>query len=238
MKSLHFLAIVLIAGLLAGLIHGFANIILVEPFLDTAIGIENQRMFTTGQAKDTPEFWKTYSDYRTWQKQGSIVGGAMLGVATGALFGVIFAYSRHILPSQSDVKKALVLGGIMWGTIFFIPFLKYPSNPPTVGDPSTIALRTTLYVVFLALSGLGALGFSILYTKMQRRRFLAILGYLVLIGVAFIVMPPFPDKITISMDLVNGFRTVSAITMTIYWISNAVILGFLWKKFIPPLENT
>jgi predicted cobalt transporter CbtA len=234
MKSLHFLALVLTAGLLAGLIHGFANIALVEPFLDAAIGIENQRMFTSGEAKETPEFWKTYSDYRLWQKQGSIIGGAMLGVATGALFGVVFAYSRHILPSQNEIKKALVLAGIMWVTIFFIPFLKYPANPPTVGDPSTIVLRTTLYVVFLALSGLGALGFSILYRKMQRRkRFLALLGYAILIGVAFIVMPPYPDKITISMELVNGFRMASFTTMTIYWVVNAIILGVLWKKFQP-----
>lgn len=190
-------------------------------------------MFTSGEAKDTPEFWKMYSDYRIWQKQGSIIGGAMLGVATGALFGVVFAYSRHILPSRNEITKSLVLAGIMWATVFFIPFLKYPANPPTVGDPSTIMLRTTLYVVFLALSGFGALGFAILSKKMQRKRFLVILGYAVLVGAAFVVMPPFPDKITISMDLLNGFRTVSAITMTIYWISNAVILGFLWKKFQP-----
>jgi hypothetical protein len=38
-------------------------------------------------------------------------------------------------------------------------------------------------------------------------------------------MPQNPDKITTPMDLVNGFRVVSVITMTIYWISNAVILG-------------
>ncbi len=238
MKSLHFLTVVLIAGLLAGLIHGFANIVLVEPFLDTAIGIENQRMFTSGEAKDTPEFWKTYSDYRLWQKQGSIIGGAMLGVATGSLFGLVFAYSRHVLPSQSEIKKALLLAAIMWTSIFFIPFLKYPANPPTVGDPSTIALRTTLYVVFLALSGFGALGFSILYKKMQRKRSLAFLGYAVFVGIAFIVMPPYPDKITISMDLVNGFRMASLITMTIYWIANAIILGLLWKKFQPNSVTT
>jgi predicted cobalt transporter CbtA len=233
MKSFHFLALVLTAGLLAGLIHGFANIVLVEPFLDAAIGIENQRMFISGEAKDTPEFWKTYSDYRLWQKQGSIIGGAILGVATGALFGVVFAYSRHVLPSQNEIKKSLVLAGIMWTTIFFIPFLKYPANPPTVGDPSTIVLRTTLYIIFLTLSGLGALVFSILYKKMQRKRFLAFLGYVILIGVAFVLMPPYPDKITISVDLVNGFRMASFITMTIYWVVNAIILGVLWKKFQP-----
>jgi predicted cobalt transporter CbtA len=238
MKSLHFLTVVLIAGLLAGLIHGFANIILVEPFLDATIGIENQRMFTSGEAKDTPEFWKTYSDYRIWQKQGSIIGGAMLGIATGSLFGLVFAYSRNLLPSQNTVKQALLLGAIMWATIFFIPFLKYPANPPTVGDPSTIALRTSLYVIFLALSGFGALGFSILYKKMRRKKLLAFLGYAVLIIIAFVVMPPYPDKITISMDLVNGFRITSFITMTIYWLVNAIILGLLWKKFQPDSVTT
>jgi predicted cobalt transporter CbtA len=238
MKSLHFLTVVLIAGLLAGLIHGFAIIILVEPFLDATIGIENQRMFTSGEAKDTPEFWKTYSDYRIWQKQGSIIGGAMLGIATGSLFGLVFAYSRNLLPSQNTVKQALLLGAIMWATIFLIPFLKYPTNPPTVGDPSTIALRTSLYVIFLALSGFGALGFSILYKKMRRKKLLAFLGYAVLIIIAFVVMPPYPDKITISMDLVNGFRITSFITMTIYWLVNAIILGLLWKKFQPDSITT
>lgn len=42
MKTALFLAIVLISGALAGTIHGVSNLILVEPYLDTAIGIENQ----------------------------------------------------------------------------------------------------------------------------------------------------------------------------------------------------
>ena len=238
MKTLHFLAIVLISGLLAGLIHGFANIVLVEPYLDTTIGIENQRMFAAGEAKDTPQFWEKFSDYRIWQKQGSIVAGAMLGIATGALFGLVFAYSRHTLPTQNEMKKALLLASIMWATIFFIPFLKYPADPPTVGDPSTITLRTDLYIGFLAMSGLGALGFAVLYKKMKNKKFLAFIGYAGFISAVFFVMPPYPDKITISMDLVNGFRIVSAITMTIYWIANAAILGWLWKKVQPHIDTS
>ncbi len=238
MKTLHFVVIVLVAGLLAGLIHGFANIVLVEPYLDNAIGIENQRMFASGEAQDTPQFWEKFSDYRIWQKQGSLVAGAILGIATGALFGIVYAYSRHALPTQNEMKKALLLVGIMWATVFFIPFLKYPANPPTVGDPSTIMLRTSLYVAFLAISGLGALGFSILYKKMKSKKFLAIAGYAGLMAIAFFAMPPYPDKITISMDLVNGFRTVSAITMTIYWISNGLILGWLWKKVQPHIDTS
>jgi hypothetical protein len=233
LKTLSFLAIVLISGLLAGVIHGFANIILVEPYLDNAIGIENQRLFASGEAQNTPQFWEKFSDYRIWQKQGSVVAGALLGVATGSLFGLVYAYSRQRLPTDNDVTKALVLAGIMWATIFFIPFLKYPANPPTVGDPHTIFLRTELYVTFLTLSGFGALGFAMLYKRMQSKRFVAFLGYAGYISLAFFVMPPYPDTISISMDLVNGFRIVSAITMTVYWLANALILGWLWNSVQP-----
>jgi len=237
MNTLSFLAIVIIAGLLAGLVHGMLNIVIVEPYLDTSIGIENQRMFASGEAKDTPEFWQKFADYRIWQKQGSIIAGAILGVATGALFGLVFAYSRYKIPSQNEITKALVLAGIMWATLFFIPFLKYPANPPTIGEPSTIALRTELYIAFVMLSGLGALGFSLLYNKIRKKRFIVFLGYAGFIGLAFVLMPSYQDKITTSMDIVNGFRMVSAITMTLYWIANAVILGALWRRFQPHITR-
>jgi hypothetical protein len=237
MKTLSFLFIVIVAGLLAGLVHGLVNVAFVESYLDNAIGIENQRLFAEGQAKDTPQFWQHFADYRIWQKQGSIVAGGILGIATGALFGLVFAYSRHMLPSQNYVTKALVLAGIMWAVLYFIPFLKYPANPPTVGDPNTIIFRAVTYALFVALSGLGAIGFSRLYKKMQNKKFVAFLGYAGYMITLFVVMPPNPDAIKTPMDLVNGFREISAVTMTIYWIANAIILGYLWKKFQPHIER-
>lgn len=238
MKTLTFLIIVIVSGFLAGLVHSFLNIALVEPYLDTAIGIENQRLFAQGQAQDNPQFWKQFSDYRIWQKQGSIVAGVILGTATGALFGLIFAYSRNVLPGQNDIKKALVLAAIMWTVLYFIPFLKYPANPPTVGEPDTISFRTITYVVFVALSSLGAFGFSRIYKKLENRKFLAFLGYAVFISVVFFVMPQNTDPIKIPLELVNGFRTISAVTVTISWITNALILGWLWKKFQPDSVTT
>jgi predicted cobalt transporter CbtA len=233
MKTSLFLSIVLISGFAAGIIHGLVNVAVVEPYLDTAIGIENQRLFSEGKAQDTPQFREDFSTYRLWQKEGSVVSGGILGLATGALFGVVFAYSRSDLPGQNNIIKALVLAGIMWSTIFFIPFLKYPANPPTVGDPNTIVFRSLTYVAFIALSGFGALGFSILYKRMKKMKKLAILGYVIYISIAFLLMPSNPDPITAPKDLVNGFRLTSASTMTLYWIVNGIILGFLWQRFKP-----
>lgn len=237
MKTLSFLFIVIVAGLLAGLFHGIINIAFVEPYLDNAIGIENQRLFAEGEAKDNPQFWQQFTDYRIWQKQGSIIAGGILGAATGALFGLVFAYSRHVLPGNNDIKKALVLASIMWTVFYFIPFLKYPANPPTVGEPDTIVFRAVTYALFVALSSLGALGFSRVYKKIQNKKFVAFFGYAAYMIIVFVAMPPNPDPIKTSMELVNGFRAVSAVTMTAYWIVNAIILGYLWKRFQPHLEK-
>jgi hypothetical protein len=237
MKTSLFLAIVLVSGFSAGTIHGLVNLVVVEPYLDRAISIENQNRFASGEIQDTPQFWDEFGKYRTWQKEGSIISGGILGLATGALFGLVFAYSRNRLPSQHTIMKALVLAGIMWLTIFFIPFLKYPANPPTVGDPHTIAFRSLSYIAFIALSGLGALGFAILSKKIQNKKFVIPIGYAIYMSVVFLLMPQNPDKIITPLDLINGFRMASVCTMTLYWITNAVILGLLWQKFQPHLET-
>ncbi len=233
MRTLSFLAIVITAGCIAGLFHGLINVAFVEPYLDTAIGIENQRLFAEGEAKDNPQFWSQFTDYRIWQKQGSVVAGAMLGMATGALLGLVFAYSRKMLPGKSDITKAVILAAIMWAALYFIPFLKYPANPPTVGEPATIVFRATTYALFVAISGLGALGFSRIYKKLKTKKFLAFVGYAGFMALAYVIMPPNPDPIRTPMEIVNGFREISAVTVTAYWIVNGIILGWMWKKIKP-----
>ena len=69
MKTVIFISIVLISGALAGFVHGTVNFTIVEPYLDQAIGIENQSLFASGEAEDTLEFWAEYESYRIWQKR-------------------------------------------------------------------------------------------------------------------------------------------------------------------------
>jgi predicted cobalt transporter CbtA len=232
MKTSLFIAIVLLSGCSAGIIHGLLNLAIVEPFLDTAIGIENQNLFSSGEEKDTPEFWAEYYSYRAWQKGGQILAGAILGTSLGALFGIVFGYSRNVLPGNHFVKKALVLAAIMWITLYIIPFLKYPANPPTVGDPETIILRQTLYLSFIAISGLGALVFYQIYKRIDKKT-LAFVGYAVFITAIFVAMPNNPDPVTAPEELVNGFRVTSAITVSVFWLATSLILGALWQKLQP-----
>ena len=234
MKTSIFLIIVLISGALAGLVWGSANLFLVEPYLDESIGIENQNLFASGEADDTLEFWVEYEGYRSWQKSGQMLAGVILGTSIGALFGIVFALSRNSLPGISNIKKALVLAGIMWVTIYFIPFLKYPANPPTVGEADTVVLRSILYLSLIAISGFGAVGFYKISKKFTgRKKLVCLVGYVVFIYTIFVVMPENPDEITAPMDLVNGFRIMSVLAVSTYWIAIGLILGILWNHFKP-----
>ena len=238
MKSVYFIVIVLVSGFTAGIIHGAVNLAIVEPYLDQAISIENQNLFATGLAEDTPQFWAEYSSYRDWQKSGQVLASGILGMSIGALFGIVFAYSRNALPKGHTIKKTFVLAAIMWLTIFLIPFLKYPANPPTVGEADTVILRQTLYLLFIAISGFSAVGFSRLYKKLENKKYLAFVGYAVFITAVFFIMPPSPDEVTAPMDLVNGFRTMSVMAVTIFWIAEAIILGLLWQKYKTKLQES
>jgi len=234
MKTALFIVIVLVAGCFAGTIHGLTNLAIVEPYLDEAIGIENQNLFASGEEEDTLQFQVEYESYRIWQKGGQVLAGAILGTSIGALFGIVFALSRKILPGDHHVKKALVLSGIMWFTIYLIPFLKYPANPPTVGDPDTVVLRAILYLSLIAISGFGAVGFYQLFKRVvKRKRIVVIIGYGIFISTVFLLMPDNPDEVTAPMDLVNGFRAMSVVAVSIFWISVGVILGALWQKYNP-----
>ena len=238
MKTVFFIVIVLVSGFVAGVIHGTVNLVIVEPYLDEAIEIENQNLFATGLAEDTPQFWAEYSSYRDWQKSGQLLAGGILGMSIGALFGIVFAYSRNSLPKGHTLKKTFVLAAIMWLTIFIIPFLKYPANPPTVGDVDTVVLRSILYLSFIAISGFSAVGFFILYKKLQnKKKGLVFVGYAVFITTVFFIMPVNPDEVKAPMDLVNSFRIMSVIAVTTFWIAEAIILGLLWQKYKTKLQE-
>ena len=231
--------IVLLSGCFAGTIYGGLNLLIVEPYLDDAINIENQNLFSSGEEIDGPQFWVEYYEYRTWQKGGEVLAGAILGTSLGSLFGIVYAVSKKSLPSKNNIGKTLILAGLMWFTLFVIPFLKYPANPPTVGDEDTVVLRGMLYLALIAISGFMALGFYQIFKRVKdKNKILPVIGYAVLISLTLFLMPENPDEISTSMELINGFRMVAFLTGTLFWFTLALFLGIFWQKTNPDLSNT
>jgi predicted cobalt transporter CbtA len=232
MKTFTFIAITLLSGAIAGAILGTINQIIVEPFIDRAIDIENQNAIAAGELFNPND----YAAYRIWQKGGEIAAGTVLGLSIGALFGIVFAYARGSLPGSSNKKKAVILAGVMWLVLFLVPAFKYPANPPAVGDPETISYRQSIYLAFLAISGFSALGLAYLYRKMgsmKAKKAVVPATYVAIMAVAFVAMPANPDQIAAPMDLVISFRIASAFTMSVFWGLMGVILGMFWDRLRP-----
>lgn len=232
MKTIIFIAITLLAGAIAGTILGAINQVAVEPYIDYAVELEMQNTNQSSQIINPAEF----TAYRLWQRGGEMLAGTILGLSIGSLFGIVFAFTHNSVPGSNNKKKALIVAGIMWFVLFFIPALKYPANPPAVGDPETIYYRQSLYVAFLVISGSSALGLAFLYRKMGAlniKKSIIPMAYAAIISGAYLAMPANPDPINAPMDLVMGFRITSAITISVFWGLLGVIFGTFWDKLNP-----
>ncbi|MGN8109480.1 CbtA family protein [Paraburkholderia sp. 22098] len=96
---------------------------------------------------------------------GLLTGVVTYGAAFGGLFSLVFAYAYGRVGAMSAraLSAWLALGAFV--ALVIVPNIKYPANPPAVGDPETIGTRTGLFFLMIAIS-LTAMVFSL---KVRRR---------------------------------------------------------------------
>jgi hypothetical protein len=189
----------ILRGLLAGAAGGvlafiFARI-LAEPLIRRAVAYEEQRSHALGEAHGHDEVFS-----RAVQENVGIGAALILfGVAMGALYAVAYAISIGRVGRVRARPLALLLAAAAFTGFFLVPFLKYPTNPPAVGNEATIGLRSALYLI---LTGASVV-LMILATWLGRRlrpRFgawnaalLAVGAYALAVGVLFVLLPGLGD---------------------------------------------
>lgn len=224
----------LAAGLLAGLLAGLFAFFFGEPSLEGAIQLEEAAAVEEGVG-DHEEEEEIFS--RATQRVGLFFATGLFGVMAGGLFGIAYAYLRGFLASSSEWYRSLSLAGALFAGAILIPFLKYPANPPTVGDPNTIGGRTASYLAMLALSLLVVLGAWYAARTLRARgvsapaRQLAVgLGVAVGVGVLFLVLPAAPDPGEFPAGLLWEFRLSSLGTQIVLWAGLGVVFGLLGER--------
>jgi len=230
LKVFTLVGITLSSGVIAGIILALLNLGIVETTIDKAIVMEVQKQVSLGENVNMSEL----IDYRYWQKAGAFAGGAIYGAGLGSLFGVVFVFARNKLPGKNNKQKAIFLAGMMWFVLFLMVSLKYPANPPAVGNPETIYYREILYVSYVMISGFAALSLAVIWirTRINSKRIIVPLMYTAIMVTTYFVMPSSPDKIEISMDLIQTFRILTAITIGVFWGILGIIFGSLWDMFL------
>ena len=135
-----------IAGACGGLLAtGFAELA-GEPAINSAISFEEAQAEAAGQA---PEPEMVSRDIQ--RSVGLLTAAVVYGLALGGLFALAFAAIYGRVGRVSPAKTALWLAAGAFVVVYLVPFLKYPANPPSVGNPDTIGHRTLLYVVMIAI---------------------------------------------------------------------------------------
>ncbi len=148
----------LAAGMLAGLLAGAFAFVFGEPLVQDAIDIENA---ASGHASvgfvALPAHVSDWVVSRPQQRGGLFLATALYGAAVGGLYAIAFAALRGRGAPRSDWQLATRLAGAIFVAMVLVPFLKYPANPPAVGDPDTIGARTEYFLVMLVGSLLAML---------------------------------------------------------------------------------
>lgn len=223
-----------LAGLIAGVAASIFHLLLAEPVIDRAIELEEQRSAASGASPETPLV------SRAVQKVGLVVGLLVYGAIWGLFFGVAYRLlERHVDARSVGVRGSLAAGLVGWSVALF-PFLKYPANPPGVGDPATIAQRQALYFGFVALSVVGvvlALGVRSVVASVkaaaetERVSWPVALGvYVFYLAVLYALMPADLDPGEMPARLVWTFRGVSFAGLVLFWVVLAVAFTRLARE--------
>ena len=212
------------AGLLVGLLAGLFAFFVGEPILDRAIALE--------EAAHHEEIFP-----RSTQKVGLFFATGLFGITVGGVFGIVYAFFRERLAGDSDFRRSISLAGAIFAGAFLIPFLKYPANPPSIGDPSTIRERTAAYFTLVAVSLLAILLAWIAARSLKirgvgppRRRLTVGAGLVAVIGVLFLLLPAAPSSGGFPSGVLWAFRLSSLGTQLTFWAGLGLLFGVLCER--------
>jgi predicted cobalt transporter CbtA len=237
----------MIAGLVAGLIgFGFAKAF-GEPSVDRAIAFESQQEQAHEQAEAAAGHPHEHGDdvelvsRGTQAGLGLLTGVVVFGTALGGLFSLVFAFSYGRLGALRARGTAALLGLFGFVTIAIVPFLKYPPNPPSVGNPDTIGARTALFFGMIVIS----LVVSVFAVRLQRRMqathgnwnaaLIAAAVYIVLMALAYLALPSV-DEVPrqFSASLLWSFRVAALGIQAVIWATLGLLFGVLAQRELEP----
>ncbi len=199
-----------LAGVVAGLLASVLLTFTAEPVIDHAIALEEAHNAQEPNAAVEPEIVS-----RSTQKgAGRFAAYGLGGGAYGVLVGIAFLALRR--RSGGAFERAVVAGGVLAGAFTVMPFLKYPPNPPGVGDPATLSERQWKYLALIFLSLVVLAAAARLSARLRERgwpdeeRLVAVaLAVVVPLGVICAALPPFHDAVDVPANLLWRFRIAS-----------------------------
>jgi hypothetical protein len=248
----------LLRGMLCGIVAGllcFSFLRIVgEPQVDQAIAFQTQldeaKARAASQAliakglpasKEEPE--PELVSRRVQAGIGLFTGVMIYNVAFGGLFALAFGLAHGRMGDFDPRTTAALLAALGFVAVYVVPNLKYPANPPAVGEPATIGMRTALYFSMIAISLAAMIAAGMLRLRLLARygswnAFLIAAGaYLIVVVVVGLALTPVNEvPAELPAVVLWRFRIASAGAQLIMWTTIGLLFGAVAERALawPP----
>lgn len=150
------------AGALAGLIAFVFARIFAEPVIQAAIDYEGardeaQQALNKAAGLPVEEAGPELFSRAVQGNLGIGLGMVLFGAGVGALFAVAFCLAWGRTGALKPRSLVMLTSLACFTTLYLVPFVKYPANPPAIGHEDTISDRAGLYLVMVVGSVVAAL---------------------------------------------------------------------------------
>jgi hypothetical protein len=245
----------MIVGVIAGVLGFGMAYIFGEPQVDRAIGFEEQMAkaeatapapadantsmaampgMDASQGGGEEEELVSRPVQSTW---GLLTATVVYGASFGGIFALVYAFALGRFTGVSPRGLAALLALAAFITIVVAPALKYPANPPAVGNPDTIGPRTGLYLAMIVIS-IGAMISAILVGRGLYRKnglWTAVLGGGALyVGVVLIAQLILPDVQEVPDNfpalVLWRFRMANLGIQAVLWTTMGLLFGYLTER--------
>lgn len=229
----------LLRGMLAGIVAGLLVFLfarwLGEPQVERSIAFEQAIDRANGAAAE-PEMVSR----KVQRTIGLLVGTVIYGTAIGGLFGLVFALASGRMDIRTPTTLSAFLAALGFLSVGLVPALKYPANPPAVGNPSTIGIRTASYFFLIACS-IVILIFAVqmgtriaLRWRTSNRWALAAVLYASLLAILFHFLPEI-DEVPLGFPatVLWKFRVATLELQGLLWATVGFLFGFLTDRNVP-----
>jgi hypothetical protein len=231
----------ILAGALAGVFAFVWSKIFIEPIVGRAIDFEDGTAAAheameaaSGHGHSHGEGGELFS--RGVQSTiGMGLGVLLFSVAMGALFAVVFCVAYSRLANISARVLSVLVAGSMLVSLWIVPALKYPPNPPATSLDTTIKERALLYLLMVALSALLMVAAVYLGSQLASKlgswnaTLAAGAAYIVAVAIVMLVLPtinetPGPMTDNAGTIVFPGFPAVDMYEFRLYTLGTQVII--------------
>jgi len=233
----------MLVGFLAGLVvFGFGKVF-GEPSVDRAIGFETALDEAKAKAEESSDIHAMKEPELVSREVqaglGLFTGVMVYSTAFGGLFALVFAVAdrRAVDLGPRAVSALLAASGFI--AVYVVPNLKYPADPPAIGDPDTIRQRTALYFAMLAFSVAALVAAAVLRKNLAGRldgwtaALIAGACYLIAVTVVAVALPgvnEVPDSFP--AEVLWQFRVASFGMQLLMWTTIGLAFGRLTERTI------